>query len=340
MRPDATITARPARPPAGPAAAVGPAPRWLRLSALSAATATACVVVAGAVVWLRTAHVSSSVFVSMTQSLETHVWEPWFFGFVGVLWVLQWRYPARSGERQFGKALVQDAAWFLLTPVLAVSVISAYMALLGAGLPAVFGHHTADLVPHLGVWRVAVLAFVLSDLLNWIAHLAHHKLPALWQFHAVHHSQREMSALSDNRTHVVETMVTSTLVFVPAWFLGLGTGQAATLALVTIYISAFIHTNIRTNLGIARFVFVSPQAHRVHHSIDPEHFNTNYGTVFSWWDYLFGTRHPHDGIYPSTGITDPAFPMGSSAGPVDAARTWWQQLCYPFAVLAGSAAYR
>jgi len=328
------------RTPVVPPAPVGPAPRWLSLAALSGATATVCISAIGACAWIRTGHVSGSVVGSMAQNLEAQVWQPWFFAFVAVLWVLQWRYPARSKERQFGQALVQDLAWYLLTPVIAVSVISAYMAVLGSGLPAVFGHYTADLVPRLGVWKVAALAFVVSDLLNWVAHLVHHKVPTLWQFHAVHHSQREMTVLSDNRTHVIETMITSTIVFVPAWFLGLSTTQAATLALLTIYVSAFIHTNIKTNLGLLRYVFVSPQAHRVHHSLAPEHHDTNYGTVFSWWDYLFGTRWADDRVYPPTGITDPAFPVGAHAGPVDAARTWGRQLAYPFAVLTGAAAYR
>lgn len=311
-----------------------------RLLVLAATSATVGLVVIGTVTWVRTGDVSSRVWASMLSGWKEAVWQPWFFAFVGALWLLQWRFPGREDERQFTNGLVQDLAWLLLTPFLAVSVISAYLVLLGLGVTAVFGSWNLDLAPHLGVWRVAVVAFVVSDFLNWVSHWLHHRLPTLWRFHAVHHSQTRMNVLSDNRTHVVETMVASTVTFVPAWFLGLNTAAATTLAISTVYMSAFIHTNIRTNLGPLRFVLVSPQAHRVHHSVDPRYFDTNYGTVFSWWDYLFNTRYAGDHEYPPTGITDQTFPMETGANPVGVARTWVLQLLYPFRVLATSAAYR
>ena len=164
----------------------------------------------------------------------------------------------------------------------------------------------------------------------WVSHWMHHHLPSLWQFHAVHHSQTEMNVLSDNRQHVIETIVAATVAYLPARFLGLDTAQAGTLAISTIYVSAFIHTNIRTNLGPLRYVFVSPQAHRVHHSVEERHYDTNFGTVFSWWDYLFGTRYPGDHEYPPTGITDTTFPMERSANPVRVVTTWGAQTLHPF----------
>ncbi len=228
---------------------------------------------------------------------------------------------------------MQDLAWFILSPLLSVTLAAGYLVILSMGVTALFGHWTVNLVPSLGTWRVAVLAFVLADLLAWWSHWAHHHVPSLWQFHAVHHSQREMNVLSDNRTHVVEDLISATIAYLPAWFLGLNTTQAATLAISTVYISAFIHSNIRTNLGVLRYVFISPQAHRVHHSIDPRHYDTNFGTVFSWWDYLFGTHYGNNIEYPATGIIDPRFPLGRSRNPLDAIRTFMAQTWYPFRVL-------
>lgn len=315
-----------------PAPDVGARPT--RLVALSGATAVVCTVAVGLLSWARHATVSTRVLDSMWEGWKAAVWAPWFGAFIVGLWVLQWRYPARRQERPVCRGLAQDLGWFLLSPVLAVTVIAAYLVVLGLGVTAVLGDHTLDLVPALGVWRVAVLAFVLSDLLAWISHWTHHHVPSLWYFHAVHHSQREMNVLSDNRQHVVETMVAATVAYLPAWFLGLNTALAGTLAISTVYVSAFIHTNLRTNLGPLRYVFVSPQAHRVHHSVESRHYDTNFGTVFSWWDYLFGTRYPDDHEYPPTGITDESFPMERSAGPVRVVTTWWVQTLHPFRVLA------
>ena len=99
---------------------------------------------------------------------------------------------------------------------------------------------------------------------------------------------------------------------------------------MTIFVSAVIHTNIRTNLGPLRNVFVSPQAHRVHHSISVEHFNTNYGTVFMFWDLLFRTRSEDVNAYPATGIDDVTFPHGQRANPVSLVATWAKQFAHPF----------
>ena len=305
-----------------------------RLLALSGITAVACVVAVGTITWVRQGTLSDRVLLGIWQGWRDAVWEPWFGIFIVGLWLLQWRYPARRQERPLGKGLVQDLGWFLLSPVLAVTIISAYLVLLSTGVTAVLGNRTLDLVPALGVWRVAVLAFVISDLMAWVSHWMHHHLPSLWQFHAVHHSQTEMNVLSDNRQHVIETIVAATVAYLPARFLGLDTVQAGTLAISTIYVSAFIHTNIRTNLGPLRYVFVSPQAHRVHHSVEERHYDTNFGTVFSWWDYLFGTRYPGDHEYPPTGITDTTFPLERSTNPVRVVTTWGAQTLHPFRVLA------
>ncbi len=283
---------------------------------------------------------------SVSFRLVEAVWTQWresvlmpgFGVFILVLWVLQWRYPARRQERMIHPGLAQDLAWFLLSPVLTVTVVSAYLAALGAGVSAVLGSWNLNMVPTLGAWRVAVLALVVGDFLGLVSHWMHHRIPTLWQFHAVHHSQRRMNVLSDNRQHVVETLVSATIAFLPARALGLDSSLAATLALSTVYVSAFIHTNIRTNLGLLRYVFISPQAHRVHHSIEPQHYDTNFGTLFSWWDYLFGTHHPDDESYPATGILDPAFPMERSANPALIFSTWTAQTLYPFRVLAARSA--
>ena len=304
-----------------------------RLIVLSGATAGLCVVAVGAIVWARHGTVSAGVFSSVWTGWRESVWEPWFGIFIVALWALQWRYPARREERALSNGLAQDLAWFLLSPILAVTFISAYLVVLSAGVTTILGDRTLNLVPSLGIWRVAVLAFVVSDFMAWYTHWLHHRVPALWQFHSVHHSQREMNVLSDNRQHVIETIVSATVAFLPAWALGLNTGAASTLAIATVYISAFIHTNIRTNLGPLRFVLVSPQAHRVHHSIEPQHYDTNFGTVFTWWDYLLGTHYPGDHEYPPTGISDTGFPMERSASPARIVRTWGAQTLYPFRIL-------
>ena len=94
----------------------------------------------------------------------------------------------------------------------------------------------------------------------------------------------------------------------------------------------FCHANVRTNLGVLRWVLVTPQSHRVHHSLDPAHRDKNFGVTFSLWDHLFGTQHRDYDVYPECGIDDHDFPFEQEGrGPLAAIAA---QLVYPFARLA------
>ncbi len=252
------------------------------------------------------------------------VWSAWwsivadwrYLACLPALMLVELLAPARPRPRDQRAALAQDATWFVLSSLLGVTVVAGYLAVLSRGVDALSRSWRPDAVPVIGTVGAALLALVVGDLAQWYSHRLHHRVALLWSFHVVHHSQTAMNVLSDNRQHVVETLVTATFTFLPARLLGLDAAGAGTLTIITLVISAFIHANIRTDLGPLRFVLISPQAHRVHHSTDPGHFDTNYGTVFAWWDYLFGTRHPDRHIYPDTGIEDPAFPLEQRSNPI------------------------
>jgi sterol desaturase/sphingolipid hydroxylase (fatty acid hydroxylase superfamily) len=268
-----------------------------------------------------------------------HTWvstvlNPVYWAVLAGLSLLQWVFPAQRDHRRPSRELLQDGFWFLLSTGLQVTVVAAFLALLSDGYDHATRGWALDLTPFLGVWGVAVFAFVLSDGLAWLSHWLHHHTRVLWYFHAVHHSQENLNVLSDNRQHVIETMVAAAISYVPAVLLGLTSPQAIGLSFITVYFSAFIHANVRTDLGPLRFVFISPQAHRVHHSAFPEHFNSNYATIFAFWDYLFGTRHHDRDTYPATGIDDPTFPHPVKADPLSLVSVWARQSIHPFALAA------
>jgi len=326
----------------GPAIAGAPRPsrdrgRPLRrlLVPVSAAAALG-VFTAATVVWVL-GQSASTRHRLITHSMVPawHTWistvlNPYYWAFLVFLSVLQWIWPARRSQRSPSVAIAQDSAWFFFSTALEVTIVAAFLALLSALYAGTTGGWHIALTPLLGVWGVAAVALVISDGLGWFSHWLHHHVSTLWLFHAVHHSQANLNVLSDNREHVVETIITAALAYFPAVLLGLNTPDAIRVAFVTIYFSAFIHANIRTDLGPLRFLLVSPQAHRVHHSISPEHFNHNYGTLFAWWDYLLGTRYHDRDVYPATGIDDPFFPHHSRANPLSLAHLWARQSIYPF----------
>jgi sterol desaturase/sphingolipid hydroxylase (fatty acid hydroxylase superfamily) len=257
--------------------------------------------------------------------------DPWFTGFLVGMAILQWKFPADRNVRLRSPGVAQDMFWYMYGPLRDVTIIAASLTAIGFA----FDHFTQaelNLVPTLGVGGVAVLAFVVGDFAAWGSHILHHRFPLLWEFHKVHHSQREMSFMTDNREHFVETIINAAVVFVPAKLLGLETEAAGALAFLSNYLQTLSHANIRTNLGPLRFILVSPQYHRVHHSILREHYNINYGSVLSVWDYMFRTFFPDKDCYPPTGINDEDFPLEQSTNPLSVAHTWWKQTLYPFKV--------
>jgi sterol desaturase/sphingolipid hydroxylase (fatty acid hydroxylase superfamily) len=276
----------------------------------------------------------ASVFSAGTLSGVWSSWvdvvlNPWFTAYLVGMAILQWRFPADPSVRLRSPGTAQDLFWYFYSPIRDITIIAAFLTALGFGMDQI-SQWQLHLVPAIGIGAVAVLAFVVGDFAAWASHVMHHRFPLLWEFHKVHHSQREMSMVTDNREHFVETIINAAVVFVPARLLGLDSEAAGALAFLSNYLQTLSHANIRTNLGPLRFILVSPQYHRVHHSILREHYNVNYGSVLSIWDYLFRTFFPDKDTYPPTGINDEEFPLEKSLHPLSLARTWWQQTLYPF----------
>ena len=254
---------------------------------------------------------------------------PWFWGFVILITVLERLFPARRGEGTFSVGAAQDLVWFVFFAGFQLTLVRLYYVLLGG----VAGNFLQGLAVHpsalLGTAGV-VAAFVATDFLNWVNHYARHRVPAFWHFHEIHHSQRSMNMFTDSRVHFVEPMIASTVVFLPSALLGLPFKQAAAITTASLFYERFFHANIRTNLGPLRYILVTPQSHRMHHSIRPEDHDTNFATIFSIWDRLFRTQHHSHRTYPLTGLMNPAVPVETSSRPLALLTTYAKQLAYPF----------
>jgi sterol desaturase/sphingolipid hydroxylase (fatty acid hydroxylase superfamily) len=217
-------------------------------------------------------------------------------------------------------------------------VIVATLSLLGGPLTSFLEANASWLILDFADdWPVlvkGVLALALGDFLNWFAHLVKHKVPLFWRFHMIHHSQTRMSLFTSNRTHPLDTAIGFVLLFLPSLILfpSLVVDQTSVLLYIgflAAWLERYQHCNIRTNLGPLRWIFVSPQAHRVHHSTEPEHWNSNYATVFAW-DRLFGTQHADVTSYPTTGINDRFFPEPTSWSLREFANGFVGQMLFPF----------
>lgn len=223
-------------------------------------------------------------------------------------------------------ALLGDLSWLLL----AVPTSVFFMAAAYVVLDAVAATHLAPaqrlVADNLPLWLSTVLALLLKDLAEYTYHRVAHVVRTLWVFHAVHHAQPELGPFSRDRTHPFEPVVSLLILYVPYSVFIVDEKVIATLFIIEVWFLRLQHANVRTSLGPLRHVLVSPQAHRIHHSALPEHWNKNYGVLFSFWDRMFGTAFLDHTQYPPTGL---AVDRPASRRAFDSGPFWKGQLAEP-----------
>lgn len=145
------------------------------------------------------------------------------------------------------------------------------------------------------VWLELLAAILILDLAIWAQHLVTHKVPLFWRFHRVHHADRDLDVTTGFRFHPVEILA-SMLVKVGLVYL-LGPSALAVMVFEVLLsgTALFNHANLRLPAGVERtlrLVLVTPDMHRVHHSIYREEHDSNYGFALSLWDRIFRTYVP------------------------------------------------
>lgn len=141
-------------------------------------------------------------------------------------------------------------------------------------------------------WLAVLVGFIILDFAIWLQHLLSHKIPILWRLHQVHHADRDIDVSTALRFHPIEILLS--LFYKMAWILVLGTPAMAVFLFEAILNGAalFNHANVRFSAkldAVLRLLIVTPDMHRVHHSVIPQETNSNYGFNLSVWDRWFGT---------------------------------------------------
>ncbi len=152
-----------------------------------------------------------------------------------------------------------------------------------------FGLFNALPVP---AWVGVAASVLLLDLAIYLQHVLLHAVPALWRLHRMHHADLEFDVSTGLRFHPIEILLSMTIKL--AVIAGLGTPAVAVLIFEVLLnaTSMFNHGNVRVAPGIdrvLRWLVVTPDMHRVHHSILARETNSNFGFNLPWWDRLFGT---------------------------------------------------
>ena len=262
--------------------------------------------------------------------LRETLFSPVFYIAVGGILFLEYRFPADPGQPLFSTGFFQDSVWLVLTLLFTGTVVNLYAKGLEYFHQAYLSHLDVQWTTRLPEPARFVLALLLGDFLAWFQHWLKHKVPWFWQIHAVHHSQRQMNMFTDVRFHYLEYIISKPIVVLPLMIFSVNTSTILGFGLFQTWYTRFYHANIRTNLGFLRYVLVTPQSHRVHHSIESRHLDRNFGVLFSFWDLIFRTHYNACMEYPKTGVKDAALPVESKPGFLNFVETPLRQLVYPF----------
>lgn len=174
-----------------------------------------------------------------------------------------------------------------------------------------------------------VLYLVVFDLVNYGIHRGQHQFDWWWALHAVHHSQRQMTMWTDNRNHLLDSLIVDVLIVQIGHAIGVAPGQFVAAVAVSQLVENLSHANARVGFGwLGERLLVGPRFHRTHHAIGIGHESHGAGTLgghnfsvlFPVWDVLFGTAR-FGGRFEPTGLRDQL----PEAGGRDYGRGFWAQ---------------
>lgn len=213
-----------------------------------------------------------------------------FFGVLTVVGIWELAAPRRAltvskalrWASNLGIVALNTVLLRLLFPLAAVGV-AAFCAANGWGLINHFQIPFAIAVP---------LAVIILDFVIWLQHVMVHAVPALWRLHRVHHADPDFDVTTGARFHPLEIVLSMLIKFATIVVLGPPVLAVVIFEVLLNATAMFNHGNIKLPIAldrVLRLFVVTPDMHRVHHSIEDDEANSNFGFNLPWWDRLFGT---------------------------------------------------
>ena len=221
-----------------------------------------------------------------------------FFAVLLAMMLWEWRKPrralslprARRWPANLGIIVVDSVVLRLVFPVLAVGAAELAAARgwgLFHGLNAPF-------------WLALPASLLILDLAIYTQHVVFHKVAVLWRLHRMHHTDLDFDVTTALRFHPLEIVLSMLIKLVLVTLLGVPAVAVMLFEVILNATAMFNHGNVglpRRLDRALRWILVTPDMHRVHHSIRPEETDSNFGFNLPWWDRLFGTYRdqPRDG---------------------------------------------
>ena len=229
-------------------------------------------------------------FPEFITQYEVNIRLSFFFGIFAVMALWEIIAPRRTltvsravrWSNNLGLVFLNSIVLRLLFPAAAVGV-AAFTAEQGWGLLNYY---------QLPFALSVVLAVVTMDFIIYLQHVLVHAVPALWRLHRVHHADLDYDVTTGARFHPIEIILSMLIKFAVILVMGPPIVAVVIFEVVLNAMSMFNHSNVRLPLGldrVLRFFVVTPDMHRVHHSVEDNEANSNFGFNLSIWDRLFGT---------------------------------------------------
>ncbi len=221
---------------------------------------------------------------------EVSVRLAFFFGIFAVMAIWEVLSPCRPPSVSKGVRWANNLGLVFLNSV----VLRLLFPAAAVGVAAVAQRHGWGLFNYYELpIAVSVLCSVVAmDLVIYLQHVMVHAIPVLWRLHRVHHADLDYDVTTGARFHTLEIILSMLIKFATVLLLGPPLVAVVIFEVLLNATAMFNHANVRLPAGadrMLRWFLVTPDMHRVHHSVEDDETNSNFGFSLTWWDRLFGT---------------------------------------------------
>ena len=207
-------------------------------------------------------------------------------------------WPLRPGQSTFRRGWTTDTLYFLTSHLFVQVTTFLILAPAQAAFTALEGQPWRAAIGGLPLVVQFFAVLFTADLAEYLIHRGFHAVPALWRFHAIHHSSLDMDWLAGSRLHIVDVVVTRAIVVFPLFALGFDQRAVAAYLVFVSFHAVFIHANVRFDLSRLEPWIVTPRFHHWHHAKERAAIDKNFAVHLPWIDRFFGTAYEPPGAWP------------------------------------------
>ena len=204
--------------------------------------------------------------------------------------ILEAGIPLFKFDYKKGKHAVINITFTLIT--LVINLFGAGIILAAINFNQSYGYGILNFI-QLPLWAYVIIGLALLDLIGaWLIHWLEHKVQWMWKFHIIHHSDVHVDVTSGLRHHPGENIMRLCFTTLAVLVVGPSFGLVMLYQTISAFFAHLTHANIRMPIILDRYlsyIFVTPHFHKIHHHYMQPLTDTNYGNIFSFWDYIFGT---------------------------------------------------